>query len=97
LPPVAPRPVGAAPVSQAVITAALNTLMETWPESLRLEILQTNLADARIAMPVDAGGNGAQARAGDVCLEDDPFVDHTRDADLRFPCMMLRNWNCRSR
>jgi hypothetical protein len=52
-PVVAPRPM-AAPVSQAVITAGLNTLMETWPESLRLEILQTNLADARIAMPVDA-------------------------------------------
>ena len=52
-PVVVPRPV-AAPVSQAVITAGLNTLMETWPESLRLEILQTNLADARIAMPVDA-------------------------------------------
>jgi len=27
--------------------------MDTWPESLRLEIFQTNLADARIAMPVD--------------------------------------------
>jgi hypothetical protein len=51
--PLRPGPM-AAPVSQAVITAGLNTLMETWPESLRLEILQTNLADARIAMPVDA-------------------------------------------
>lgn len=39
--------------NQAVITAGLNTLTEAWPESLRLEILQTNLSEARIAMPVD--------------------------------------------
>jgi hypothetical protein len=51
-PAIAPRP-AATPGSQAVITTSLNTLMDTWPESLRLEIFQTNLADARIAMPVD--------------------------------------------
>lgn len=47
-----PRPAAAAG-NQAVITAGLNTLMESWPESLRLEILQTNLNESRIAMPVD--------------------------------------------
>lgn len=49
-----PQPRSAVPTgNQAVITAGLNSLTESWPESLRLEILQTNLNDARIAMPVD--------------------------------------------
>jgi predicted regulator of Ras-like GTPase activity (Roadblock/LC7/MglB family) len=51
--PVATPQAVAAPSYQAVITTPLNTLTEAWPESLRLEILQTNLAEARIAMPVD--------------------------------------------
>ena len=51
-PVAAPKP-AVAPVGQVVITAALNTLTEAWPESLRLEIMQTNLSEARIAMPVD--------------------------------------------
>jgi hypothetical protein len=56
--PAAPQPVTvppsvAAPTVQAVITTPLSNLIEGWPESLRLEILQTNLNEARIAMPVD--------------------------------------------
>lgn len=43
----------AAPTIQAVITTPLSTLIEAWPESLRLEILQTNLSEACIAVPVD--------------------------------------------
>ena len=49
-PAAAPRP---ALTSHAVIPAPLNSLTETWPESLRLEILQTSLAEARIALPVE--------------------------------------------
>lgn len=52
----APQPVAAPkpPVTcQAVITTPLHTLSEAWPESLRLEILQTNLNEARIALPVE--------------------------------------------
>ncbi len=51
--PVTIAPPVTAPTIQAVITTPLSTLIEAWPESLRLEILQTNLSEARIAMPVD--------------------------------------------
>jgi predicted regulator of Ras-like GTPase activity (Roadblock/LC7/MglB family) len=58
VPPAKPQPVAvpppvAAPTIQAVITTPLSGLIEAWPESLRLEILQTKLGEARIALPVD--------------------------------------------
>lgn len=49
-----PKPVETAkPAATAVITIPISSLMEGWPEPLRLEILQTNLNDARIALPMD--------------------------------------------
>lgn len=42
----------------AVISATLNSLVESWPESLRQEIIQQNLADCRVALPVDAVETG---------------------------------------
>jgi predicted regulator of Ras-like GTPase activity (Roadblock/LC7/MglB family) len=51
--PANPRPVAAAPTIQAVITTPLSGLIETWPEALRLEIVQAKLIDARISLPVD--------------------------------------------
>jgi predicted regulator of Ras-like GTPase activity (Roadblock/LC7/MglB family) len=63
----APRSVSAAPVSpvtptahptilpehtQSTISAPLAALSEEWPEALRLEIAQTNLTNAQVALPV---------------------------------------------
>ena len=61
----APAPVYSAPVAttvpaapaapeQKVIYAPLSALMEKWPEALRQEIAQWNLADVRVALPWDA-------------------------------------------
>lgn len=46
-------PAAASGVSAAVIPVTLNSLVESWPESLRQEIIQQNLADCRVALPVD--------------------------------------------
>jgi predicted regulator of Ras-like GTPase activity (Roadblock/LC7/MglB family) len=56
--PAAPRPqpvlaTPAAAAQAAVIPVALQALAESWPESLRQEIVQQNLADCRVALPVD--------------------------------------------
>jgi predicted regulator of Ras-like GTPase activity (Roadblock/LC7/MglB family) len=42
----------------AVIPVMLNSLVESWPESLRQEIIQQNLADCRVALPVEAVETG---------------------------------------
>lgn len=45
--PVAPQP------GHSVITTALNLLWESWPDTLRREIVQNNLAEARVALPTN--------------------------------------------
>lgn len=49
--PAAPAP-ATAPAGKT-ITAPLSSLLEKWPEALRQEIEQWNLADAQVALPVD--------------------------------------------
>ncbi len=52
-PVAAPKP--AAAVSSApAITLPLSTLSEAWPQAVRLEIVQTNLAQSQVGLPVDA-------------------------------------------
>lgn len=51
-PVVAPQPV-APQAGHSVISAPLNALWESWPDVLRREIVQNNLADARLALPTD--------------------------------------------
>jgi predicted regulator of Ras-like GTPase activity (Roadblock/LC7/MglB family) len=51
-PPTAAPPTTAQP-GNSVITTTLNALWESWPESLRREIVQNNLADAKLAMPTN--------------------------------------------
>ena len=47
-------PQSVAPQSgHAVITTSLNALWENWPDAIRREITQNNLADARLALPTD--------------------------------------------
>lgn len=51
----APAP-AAAPVpalAEATLTVVLGLLTESWPDSLRQEITQLNLAEAKLAMPVE--------------------------------------------
>ena len=49
-PVAAPKPVAAAPA----ITIPLSTLSEAWPQVVRQEIVQTNLAQSQVGLPVDA-------------------------------------------
>jgi len=57
----APAPAPAAPVARPIAPAVdvpvlnipVSLVMEGWPESLRMEIAQLNVADAKIAVPVD--------------------------------------------
>jgi len=50
--PVAPHPVSPQP-GHSVITTPLNAVWESWPDAVRREIVQNNLADARLALPTD--------------------------------------------
>ena len=50
--PFAPKPAPVAPES-ATILAPLAALSENWPEALRMEIAQMNLANAQVALPVN--------------------------------------------
>lgn len=57
-PAAAPQPVAAPPPttsqpSHSVLTTSLNLLWEGWPDTLRREITQNGLADAKLAMPTD--------------------------------------------
>ena len=47
-----PQPLAPQSVN-SVITTSLNTVWENWPDALRREIVQNNLADARLALPTD--------------------------------------------
>ena len=51
----APRPVAAAcsAPSAPAITIPLSTLSEAWPQAVRLEIVQANLAQSQLGLPVD--------------------------------------------
>ena len=58
--PFAPKPAPATPAAapaaapeSAVILAPLAALSEGWPEALRMEIVQTSLTNAQIALPVN--------------------------------------------
>jgi predicted regulator of Ras-like GTPase activity (Roadblock/LC7/MglB family) len=53
--PVAPMPSPAPqiPVEPAAISAPLAALSENWPEGLRLEIRQSNLANAQVVLPAN--------------------------------------------
>ncbi len=53
--PVAPiaSPTPQIPVESAAISAPLAALSENWPEGLRLEIRQSNLANAQVLLPAD--------------------------------------------
>jgi len=50
--PFTPKPAPVAPES-ATILAPLAALSENWPEALRMEIAQMNLANAQVALPVN--------------------------------------------
>ena len=50
--PFTPKPAPVAPGS-ATILAPLAALSENWPEALRMEIAQMNLANAQVALPVN--------------------------------------------
>lgn len=52
-PAAAPKTVAPGAAAPA-ITIPLSTLSETWPQSVRLEIVQTNLAQSQVGLPVDA-------------------------------------------
>jgi hypothetical protein len=52
LPPVA-EPAAQTPVEAAAIFAPLKALSEQWPEGLRLEIIQSNLANAQVLLPMN--------------------------------------------
>ena len=53
LPPAAEPPEPApSPVESAAITAPLKALSEQWPEGLRLEIIQSNLVNAQVLLPI---------------------------------------------
>jgi len=45
--PFAPEPAG----SQETIPVSLNSIAETWPESIRKEVVQLNLVDAKVNLP----------------------------------------------
>lgn len=50
--PPAPAPRPTPPPESPGIIAPLGALSETWPETLRLEIMQLNLSEAQVALPV---------------------------------------------
>jgi predicted regulator of Ras-like GTPase activity (Roadblock/LC7/MglB family) len=56
VPPVAPAPAPSptpkTPVDPAALAVSLAALSENWPEGLRLEIRQSNLANAQVLLPV---------------------------------------------
>jgi predicted regulator of Ras-like GTPase activity (Roadblock/LC7/MglB family) len=57
-PAAAPLPPAAAPAAQfpvepTAIVAPLKALAEQWPEGLRLEIIQSNLANAQVLLPIN--------------------------------------------
>lgn len=53
LPPaVAPSEPAPIPVESAAISAPLKALSEQWPEGLRLEIIQSNLVNAQVLLPI---------------------------------------------
>jgi predicted regulator of Ras-like GTPase activity (Roadblock/LC7/MglB family) len=51
--PPTPSPAPQVPVEPAGISAPLAALSENWPEGLRLEIRQSNLADAQVLLPAN--------------------------------------------
>jgi predicted regulator of Ras-like GTPase activity (Roadblock/LC7/MglB family) len=48
-----PSPAPQIPVERAAISASLAALSENWPEGLRLEIRQSNLANAQVLLPAN--------------------------------------------
>lgn len=57
-PPPAPRPAPKAVGEAAPLVVALTALAETWPDSIRKEVVQLNLVDAKIALPAEAVERG---------------------------------------
>jgi predicted regulator of Ras-like GTPase activity (Roadblock/LC7/MglB family) len=53
VPAPAPAPVPSAPVESSAISVPLATLSDNWPEGLRLEIRQSDLADAQVLLPTN--------------------------------------------
>jgi predicted regulator of Ras-like GTPase activity (Roadblock/LC7/MglB family) len=53
IPSPAPSPAPQIPVEPAAISAPLAALSENWPEGLRLEIRQSNLANAQVLLPAN--------------------------------------------
>ena len=51
--PIIPSPAPEIPVKPATISAPLAALSENWPEGLRLEIRQSNLANAQVLLPAN--------------------------------------------
>jgi predicted regulator of Ras-like GTPase activity (Roadblock/LC7/MglB family) len=52
--PASPIPAAPADPEQKIISAPLAALAEKWPEALRREITEWNLANAQVALPLDA-------------------------------------------
>jgi predicted regulator of Ras-like GTPase activity (Roadblock/LC7/MglB family) len=52
IPPGVPPAAALPEQSQPTISAPLAALLENWPEALRMEIMQLNLASAKVALPV---------------------------------------------
>ncbi|HEU6447460.1 MAG TPA: roadblock/LC7 domain-containing protein [Verrucomicrobiae bacterium] len=53
LPPPSPAAAPSAAASGATIQVPLKALMESWPDNLKKEVMQSNLLNARIALPVN--------------------------------------------
>jgi predicted regulator of Ras-like GTPase activity (Roadblock/LC7/MglB family) len=53
LPPMATAPAAPAPAESNAIFAPLKALSEQWPEGLRLEIIQSDLANAQVLLPMN--------------------------------------------
>ena len=51
--PTAPTAAPAAPADSDTMLAPLTALAESWPEAVRQEVVQLNLVDARLALPVE--------------------------------------------
>jgi predicted regulator of Ras-like GTPase activity (Roadblock/LC7/MglB family) len=54
----AAQPVAAKPAAPEPLTVGLTSVAEGWPESIRHEVVQLNLVDAKIGLPVDVVEQG---------------------------------------
>ena len=84
------------PAVGGIATAArrLTALAEAWPEAVRQEIVQANLVDARVGLPIEMVERGLKqgrlAFSWKMTRLDQAFA-----AWRLLPSMTERSWNCR--